>query len=161
MKCQKCKRTVTRKSKFCAHCGSPVVHRSTPKKQSKPKLQPGYLVALLFIGALVGYGISKITSQNQRAAPISTVGGRSSAGSLSAQIIDIAREFNCPCGTCDHSLEVCSCEHPNGALEIKNFIAQLLMQTHKKPHIMEMVQAKYGGLKEPAKEPLKLDFPSN
>ena len=65
----------------------------------------------------------------------------------STAVIEIAKEFNCPCGKCDHRLDSCSCDHPNGALEIKNFIAKQLGQGPKKPHIMEMVQDKYGGLK--------------
>ncbi len=161
MKCPQCNRTVTRKSKFCANCGSSIVHRAAAKKESKPKFQAGYVVALLLVGALVGYGVSKISSNNQSDRSSSTFSSNGSSATLNAQIFDIAKEFNCPCGTCEHSLEVCTCEHPKGATEIKSFIAQQLNQTHKKPHIVEMVQAKYGGLKNPAKAPLKFDFPSN
>ena len=48
----------------------------------------------------------------------------------SAAVIEIAKEFNCPCGKCDHRLDSCSCDHPKGTLEIKNFIAQQLRQGH-------------------------------
>jgi hypothetical protein len=135
------------------------VHRSSPKTQSKQKIHIGYVIALLVIGAMVGYGISIIGSKNQGVGLTSTFDGNDA--SLSATIFDIAKEFNCPCGKCEHSLEICSCDHPNGAAEIKNFMTQQLYKTHKKPHIIEMVQAKYGGLKEPTKQPLKFDFPSN
>jgi hypothetical protein len=161
MKCQECSRTVTRKSKFCAHCGSPVVFRSSPKKQSKQKLQPVYIISLLIVGAMVGYGISKIGSKNQDVSSISTFDGSGSNGALSSQVFEISKAFNCPCGTCEHSLESCSCEHPNGAVEIKNFIAQQLNQTHKKPHIIEMVQAKYGGLKSKTEPAFQFNPPTN
>ena len=153
MKCRKCNRTVTRKSKFCLNCGSPIIQRSSEKRKPKQKLSAGYGIALFISGILVGFGLSKIGSGNQGGSTIS--GFQETRVIQSAVVIEIAKEFNCPCGKCDHRLDSCTCDHPNGALEIKNFIANQLRQSHKKPHIMEMVQDKYGGQKNDSKAVFK------
>jgi len=43
------------------------------------------------------------------------------------------------------------------SVQIKNFIAMQFSQGHKKPHIMKMVQDKYGGLKNKSKRVFKND----
>ncbi|MCH8875022.1 hypothetical protein IH824_20050 [candidate division KSB1 bacterium] len=149
MKCRKCNCTVTRKSKFCLNCGSPIIQGSSEKRKPKQNMPTGYGIALFISGILVGFGLSKIELGNQGGITIS--GFQETRVIQSAAVIEIAKEFNCPCGKCDHRLDSCTCDHPNGALEIKNFIANQLRQSHKKRHIMEMVQDKYGGLKNDSK----------
>ncbi len=154
MKCQNCQQTVIRKSHYCPNCGAPVVPRSSqhqPTHKSK-SLTVGYTVALVGVGMLAGFlifkfGTSESGSENNANVP---------AALQSAAVLDVAREFMCPCGNCNDPLDTCTCDHPKGAFEVKGFIAQQLAAGHLKPHIVEMVQQKYGGRKN--QTPLKLDF---
>jgi hypothetical protein len=156
MKCQTCHQTVARKSRYCANCGAPVVPRSSqrqPAEKSKP-LTTGYAAALVGAGVLVGFlifkfGISNSGSEDNADIP---------AALQSAEVLDVAQGFMCPCGKCSDRLDVCTCDHPKGAFEVKGFIAQQLAVGHMKPHIVEMVQKKYGGHIHNNNAPLKLDF---
>lgn len=141
MKCQKCNHTVTRKSKFCPHCGSPIVPRSSSRKRpatSRPYL--AYAIVFGLLGLLLGVVITKFSEADQQPAP----GHNHPLDIQSAAVLDIAKEFHCFCGTCDDRLDVCDCTHPKGAEEVKGFIAQKLQEGHKKKHIVEMVQQAYG-----------------
>lgn len=145
MKCQNCRTTVTKKSKFCPNCGqriTPRVSAASPAKGSFPLV---YAVGFIGVGILLGYAVFKFGSSSGSAQPGPAV--RPDAPIHSAAVLAIAREFMCPCGTCTDPLDVCDCDHNHGALEVKTFIARQLQAGHEKPHIVEMVQAKYGGLK--------------
>jgi hypothetical protein len=67
----------------------------------------------------------------------------------------------CPCGSCNDALDECTCDDANGAVEVKSFIAQKLLEGHKKPHIVEMVQEHYGGLKNQTSTSFKFKLPEN
>ncbi len=154
MKCQSCQQTVTRKSRYCPNCGAAVIPRhsqSQPNAKSKSLTLP-YAAALVGAGVLVGFLIFKFGASNSG----SEYNANVPVALQSAAVLDVAREFMCPCGNCSDPLDTCTCDHPHGAFEVKGFIAQQLAAGHKKPHIVEMVQQKYGGLKPQA--PLKLDF---
>ncbi len=64
--------------------------------------------------------------------------------SLYPQVYQVASQFICPCGTCNDGAEDCDCDMPNGAQEVRSFIYAQLMQGHLPPHIIEMVEQKYG-----------------
>lgn len=148
MKCQSCNQTITRRSKFCPNCGAPVIPRKSQKQtQPKAKLPIYYAIGLVGLGILVGFAIFKYTSNSESNSFQAVSNFRNSQPIQSAEVLDIAREFICPCGSCSDSLDECTCDQKNGALEVKRFIAQKLREGHKKPHIVEMVQEKYGGLK--------------
>lgn len=58
----------------------------------------------------------------------------------------IASRFLCSCGNCgDDTVWACDCEHPNGALEVKGFIANQLAQGTSVDAVTELVKKKYGG----------------
>ena len=158
MKCQNCNRTITRKSKFCPHCGNEVIlKKAMEQKFQKPKTTIGYSVILVAVGIILGFVITKF-SENVNA-PIeqntaSTITDAQVA--FNPQVNQIARRFICPCGNCEDSIDVCSCEHKNGALEVKAFIAQQLQDGHKERHIIEMVQQKYSP--QPSKSALLFEF---
>lgn len=152
MKCQNCHRTIARKSKFCPHCGTAVVHpapRRTEQRQTS-KLPVHYWLGLLALGALLGIAALKIVQDQSKELESA---GNNLVPAQNSEVLEVAREFMCPCGNCSDALDTCSCDHKNGALEVKAFISQQLQNGHKKPHIVEMVQNRYGGLKAQNKVP--------
>ena len=147
MKCQNCHRTVTKKSKFCPNCGQRIVPRtaSRPAPQ-KSKMPIGYAVSLVAFGIAIGMLILKFSTEpGSSTPPPSNLAGQ--FGATNVTVADIAEGLKCACGTCEHLLNECDCEHPAGALEVKGVIRQKIGEGHKKPHILEMLFAKYPGLK--------------
>jgi len=144
MKCSNCNRTVTKKTKFCPNCGKPIVHRKTkPAEKDSRKTTIARSVVLVAVGVLLGIGILKLSED-----PPVTGSESSTAFPASLQspaVLEIAGEFDCFCGSCEDRLDVCTCEHDNGALEVKGFILQKLQEGHHKPHIIEMVKETYSG----------------
>lgn len=59
---------------------------------------------------------------------------------------EIIVKFGCPCGQCGiDELKDCSCGHPKGALEVKNYIAGTISQSlFSVDEIVEKVESKYG-----------------
>lgn len=144
MKCQNCNRTVTRKSKFCPHCGNSIsLKKIADNEPQKPKIAIGYAVVLVMAGVILGFVITQLGGNTEAPVQQSIMTAPTTIASTSSQVLEIAKEFMCPCGTCNDALDPCLCEHKNGALEVKTFIAQQLQSGHKKPHIVEMVQQKY------------------
>lgn len=143
MKCANCNRTVTKKSKFCPDCGSPVGQRRTqPAKKASRKLTAAQGAVLVGVGIFLGVMILKLSEGTPTSGTSSSAALQ--AGLQSPAVLEIAGEFDCFCGSCDDRLDVCTCEHDNGALEVKGFILQKLQEGHHKPHIIEMVKETYG-----------------
>ena len=158
MKCQNCQQTVNQKSKFCPNCGQRITRRvSTANSSAKSTFPIGYAVGLLGVGILLGFAVFKFSSGSNSLQTAQTI--QPAAPVQSAAVLDIAQEFMCPCGKCNDPLDVCNCDHEHGAMEVKGFIAQQLQSGHKKPHIVEMVQEKYGGLKNTAAPLFKFEPP--
>lgn len=162
MYCPNCRHKVTRRSKFCPNCGEDLitarqaVARPAPVQRGVP-LPVAF--GLLVVGILLGFLYFQYAGPSTRSTP-PAIG--SLPGIQSAAVLDIAKEFMCPCGSCSDALDVCDCTHKNGAVEIKTFIARKLAEGHLKPHIVEMVQQTYGGLKSttlPLPENLKPQLP--
>ena len=155
MKCQSCGKTVAKKTKFCPSCGEPIVHRRSDAPQAHPRRSIPLSYALAFIagGAIIGFLYFKFSSTPTP--PQMVVGGgfQGASGSVQAvaipaalrpQVQEIASEFMCPCGGCDDLLSECVCEMKNGALEVKQFIAQQLQSGAPKPQIVAAVTQRYG-----------------
>lgn len=158
MKCQKCRRTVTRKSKFCAHCGAPVTPRASSGHVTQRKTIPiSYALGLAGLGILVGFLVFRVSSDSQL--PASPAGFSNAAAVGTPEVLDIAREFMCPCGTCSDPLDSCDCDHKNGAHEVRGFILEQLQAGHKKPHIMEMVRDRYAASATGFMPPINLEVP--
>lgn len=158
MKCQKCHSTVTRKSKFCPNCGTPVTPRTSQKRsQPQSKMPLGYALALVGLGILAGISILKLSETPTNQSLPRSFDAQSSLAGQGGAVMDIAREFMCPCGTCTDPLDVCDCDHKGGAQEVKGFIAQKLREGHKKPHIMEMVQTEFAAKRRGIPPLLNLD----
>jgi predicted RNA-binding Zn-ribbon protein involved in translation (DUF1610 family) len=145
MRCQNCNNTVTSKSKFCPHCGERIILRSSSKKkQSTARNIPlSYAVGFVGLGLLLGFIIFKSYSNSTSRTFPSVSNINSSSLIQSPAVSDVAKEFMCFCGSCTDRLDECSCEHKNGAREVKSFIAQKLSEGHEKPHIVEMVRSEY------------------
>ena len=61
---------------------------------------------------------------------------------------EIERQFVCPCGRCGElELEVCECDGPGGAMEMKTTIARALRSGSSADEIVAKVSEQYGGLK--------------
>jgi cytochrome c-type biogenesis protein CcmH/NrfF len=153
MKCPNCHQTVTRKSKFCANCGNPISFRQSrqPVKTQK-KLPLSLAIVLVGLGIVVGLAIFKFASKpaTNTVLPVANV---------QSAVLDIASEFTCPCGSCSDGLDVCTCDAPRGAVEARNFIAQKIQEGHERPHIVEMVQKKYGSLRNTSNPVFKFETP--
>lgn len=64
------------------------------------------------------------------------------------QMAEIEKMFVCPCGNCGElELEVCACDGPGGALEMKTTIAHMLRSGSNVDEIVVAVTTQYGGLK--------------
>jgi cytochrome c-type biogenesis protein CcmH/NrfF len=120
-----------------------------------------YVLGLIVLGIGLGYAIFKFSS-NSGGTSAGTAANRPQALPIQSEaVLDIAAQFICPCGSCSDSLDECTCDAPRGAVEVKSFIAQKFQEGHKKPHIVEMVQERYGGLKSISEPLFKLKPPLN
>jgi len=159
MKCPACGQTIARKSRFCEWCGKPVQQPPSPEAARSTRAFPvAYAILFLILGFGIAFVIFKPRSDRQARQSASTADSSPSAV-YPAAVLDIAKEFNCPCGTCNDALDVCTCDEKNGAVEVKHFISQKLAEGHKKPHIVEMVNEKYGGLKQVGSGGPKFEVP--
>ena len=62
---------------------------------------------------------------------------------------EIESLFVCPCGNCGElELEVCACDGPGGAMEMKTVIARMLRSGSSVDEVVATVSAEYGGLKQ-------------
>jgi len=150
MKCPNCNHVTSRESKFCPNCGEKiVVQRKSAQADKSAFPAPGYSIGLLALGILIGFAIFKLSSTPATqtvAPPAPQAAPFQGTVTQSAAVIDIAKDFMCPCGKCNDALDVCSCDHPKGAYEVKGFIAQKLQEGHEKPHIVELLHQQYPGL---------------
>jgi len=142
MFCPDCGTKSIRRNKFCSECGAALQHvKRAPGKPVKPRVEwPKVVmgVAAFSIVVMLFYNSTKdkITpsAATQVQAPIPT----------QLTVEAITARFDCFCGQCEHTLTECTCEHENGAKEVKAFIAQKILEDHHEPHIVEMVRDKYG-----------------
>lgn len=150
VKCPSCGRRVSPRSRFCEFCGEPFVSKeSAPREKTKDTnwiLLAAVLISGVLLGAMVMYFTKDESQQVARATQIfdPKLRGQELAA-LFPEVYQVAVEFICPCGTCtDDGLEVCDCEMVKGASEGRQFIYDNLTAGHHPPHVIEMVDAKYG-----------------
>jgi hypothetical protein len=149
MKCANCGRHANRQAKYCESCGHPLtLRRSAPAETSnQPRwaLYSAILISGILLGAVVMYFSQDKTVSV--AATDSAFDPRLRGAQLQAafpEVYQVAAQFICPCGTCTDGLEVCDCEMVKGASEVRQFIFDNFSAGHRAPHIIEMVEAKYG-----------------
>jgi hypothetical protein len=147
MKCPTCGREIGRTNRFCAGCGAPVSSRTLTARPNHRMLAG--IGAFLFLA--VGFGLAQLRGSSAAHPPWNGAAPArlpAQARPVDSTVLAIAEQFDCPCGTCRDPLATCACEQQNGAVEVKQFIAHKLAEGHPKSHIVELVNQKYGGLKE-------------
>ncbi len=169
MKCPSCGRHITPRSKFCPYCGKPAApRRSHPEAQTPSSRLPLY-VALVTAGVAFGALSFYLLQKRETTATTATAAATGFDPMLRGEelarlypaVYEVASQFNCPCGDCNDGVEVCDCDMVRGATEVRTFIYQLL-QVHKPPHVIAMVEEKYGHRKSGVTssgvpEPLKFE----
>lgn len=161
MKCHECGRHITPRSKFCPYCGKAVAARQNNKNKATPT-KPHWPLYLTLVIAGIALGVTAFWwLQREKSSPAPsnfdpTLRGEPLA-KLYPAVYEVAAQFNCPCGDCNDGVEVCDCEMERGAAEVRLFIYQLL-QVHERPHVMELVEQKYGHRKNGATTPSPSTF---
>ncbi len=90
--------------------------------------------------------LQSMLSQNAPAGMTSTIKGNSRLAGFSDRL-EIITHFSCTCGQCAiDELRDCSCDHPRGAKEVKQFIDNKIQAgTFTVDKIIELVDDKFGG----------------
>ncbi len=161
--CVECGAPNETSARFCRECGTELVRptraaknrintasknrsgpasaRSAKKNSFALNLGVGVAIALLLLGV---YGLQN-RSNHRPSTPSSPPAAVAQNPIIEAQVIEVASRFRCSCGTCGGTpLDECSCET---AIEEKNFIRQKLLEGHKIPHIVTLVNETYGWIK--------------
>ncbi len=149
MKCAHCGRHASPRSKFCEHCGQPLTPKRTTPSQPTSRTNWPLLIAVLLGGVLASAVVMYVTrGKTQTNVAVGSGFDPKRRGPELAtafpEVYQVASEFTCPCGTCTDGLEVCDCEMLKGASEVRQFIYDNLSAGHHPPHVIEMVEAKYG-----------------
>jgi len=119
----------------------------------------GYVLGLLGVGIVIGFAVFKYSSTYERNTSPAVANLTANPPVQTAAVLDVAKQFLCPCGNCNDQLDVCDCEHKNGALEVKAFIAEQFRLGHKKPHITEMVMQRFAPKKSASAPLFEFDQP--
>lgn len=96
--------------------------------------------------------VSRIWNPNQLQITKDVISNQPDLINTKATISDkytIYSAFNCPCGKCTvDELRDCTCNHPNGATEVKKFIDEKISENkYTINEIVDIVDQKYGGKK--------------
>jgi len=165
--CPNCEKQVPKRGNFCPHCGHKLrgasrksrstargLRASQPSRPSrtfsKTKLKSknsrvrDFVIAAIIV-AVLGAGIAGILySQRPRSTTEFRPRGLPSNSFVwPREVQSIAAQLDCPCGNCELNLADCTCDNPNGALEIKSYISSLLKTDKSKDDIVKEVKAKY------------------
>lgn len=150
VKCPSCGRRVSPRSRFCEFCGRPFLAKESAPHEKSKDTNWILLAAVLIGGVLLGAVVMYLTKDDRQQVATATrifdpkLRGPELA-TLFPEVYQVASEFICPCGTCvDDGLEACDCEMVKGASEARLFIYENLSAGHLPPHVIEMVEAKYG-----------------
>ena len=159
--CSSCGKTIPVDSRFCKHCGEEVRSPSPPpntrsqKKRNSRKSSSikGIVFSVFgFVVLVIGFFVirsiqsppsASLPDQGQLILAPSDSSALPPAASISLQINRIASQMMCPCGECSLVLNVCDCENPGGAREIKEMIGSLLSQGTPEAEILSEVDKKY------------------
>ncbi len=160
--CPNCQKQIPRQGNFCPHCGhklkgSSSKSRSMARRRKSRAPQPSAksskskksrlrdFVIVMLILAVLGTGLAGILySQRPRNTTLFRQSGLLSGSFVWPQEVQsIASQLDCPCGNCELNLADCTCENPNGALEIKKYISSLLKTDKSRDDIVKEVKSKY------------------
>ncbi|MDZ7292617.1 MAG: zinc ribbon domain-containing protein [candidate division KSB1 bacterium] len=161
MKCSECGRHITPRSKFCPYCGKPVAPRRNKVKTQAARPRWPLYISLVSLGIALGIIAIHLLQKQKMSADAAVVNfdptlrGEELAR-LYPAVYEVASHFICPCGTCSDGLEVCDCNMPRGAAEVRMLIYQLL-QVHEPEHAIDLIAAQYGHRKNSAPDSLKIE----
>ena len=63
----------------------------------------------------------------------------------SAEVREVAANFNCPCEKCGVArLDICTCDIPRGAVEVKSYIQTLLNEGLSGEEVIRKIEERYG-----------------
>jgi len=151
VKCENCGRRISHRSRFCEFCGHPLTPKKTaPRAEKNSDTNWFLLTAVLIGGVLLGAVVMYVSKDDEAPIAAGHVGvfdPKLRGAELAAAFPDVyqvASEFICPCGSCTDGLEVCDCEMVKGASEVRQFIYDNLSAGHHPPHVIQMVETKYG-----------------
>ncbi len=163
--CSSCSKELPKNSKFCVYCGAKAKivkgvpagkshyqrktgktrqYARTPAKrkgaaQTKWRVITFVLAGVIVVG-LVGFRISSVSRDSRN---INSGFGADVAWAKEVQ--QIASEFNCPCGKCGIiRLDLCTCDIPRGAVEVKSYIQNLLNESLQPEAVIFKVEERYG-----------------
>lgn len=149
MKCVNCGRHASRQAKYCESCGHPLTLRRSAPTETPSQPQWVLLSAILIGGILLGAVVMYFSQDKSQTVAVTTSAfdPKLRGAQLQAafpEVYQVAAEFTCPCGSCTDGVEVCDCEMVKGASELRQFIFDNLNAGHHPPHVIEMVEARYG-----------------
>lgn len=144
MHCEHCGNEVSLNDTLCPWCDAPLTEKKSENRQeargkAAPPPKQGITVSIpvaLTVGVIVVAALTFLILRNTGSpkAMSETVMNNQ----WSPQVVSVAKQFTCPCGTCTDNLLICNCDDPGGAFEAKTFI-QKGVQAGKTPD--QMVQA--------------------
>ncbi|MGQ9629053.1 MAG: double zinc ribbon domain-containing protein [bacterium] len=154
--CGQCGRELPRGSKFCGYCGAKVRGGGVAPSPRVRKVRRGVgaprgdrtsrrgIVAFAILGALVLAAGGFFTwSSSSRSRNLNAGSGASIV--WAAEVQEVAANFNCPCGKCGVvRLDLCTCDIPRGAVEVKSYIQSLLNQGLSRGDVIRKVEERYG-----------------
>lgn len=96
--------------------------------------------------------VGTISLPSQLATPLTDISAKWSGNDRVATAVDkfeVFSHFRCPCGVCGmDDLNSCTCQHPNGAFEIKAFVdGRIALKSLTIAQIIKEVDTKFGGRK--------------
>jgi len=171
--CNHCGKELKPDSKFCVYCGSKVKKKSNintgishpnisknstnrragisgrkniPEKPNIWKTAAFVLMAIVFLGSGV-LGVQYLSSSSRAPVPASSRNVSTASGLDNfwpAEVQEIATKFNCPCGSCNDRLDVCTCSQSGGAVEAKTYIKTLLQKGLSADDVINKVEQRYG-----------------
>jgi hypothetical protein len=165
--CSKCGSIIEPGARFCSQCGTKVTGNSAAAvKPAKPVYRGrysggkanksrkssgaginsfvGYAILAIFVIGITWFIAWSFSSSSRPRRVNQPVAQSPAAGAWSDEVQAISANFICPCGTCSDRLDVCDCDEPGGAVEVKAYIKSLLEQGLTKFEVVAQVEERYG-----------------
>ncbi len=161
--CSSCGKLVQQGSKFCSFCGARIKdHKSSSGKPAGTRARSvraqsrvgsktksgnsgnralGYAILAVLILGIGAFVIWTQVSSNKKAVEEKTSYTHTE---WSSAVLSVAKNFNCPCGECSDRLDICTCDLPNGAVDAKTYIRELLDSDLSQFAAIQKVEERFG-----------------
>ncbi len=149
MHCEHCGKEVSAKDTRCPWCDAPVTGEKTeaPKRGSEKATQgvkQGITVSIpvaLTVGVIIVAALTFLILRNSHSPR--AMANAPQGNQWSPQVVSVAKQFTCPCGTCNDNLLICNCDDPGGAFEAKTFIRSGFQEGKTPEQMVQAVAMKY------------------